>query len=170
MSFLACTQSNLNRFIPGYAGLNPTEKKRINEFSLVWQMFEGRIFNHHATGHLIIEGNWIFQDAEHICTGAASSISYFRDRYSIGGNAEERLNSLLGQQVGNMRQKMQQCITQGFDVEANQEDIVRSCGAICFRLRNNLFHGGKAAYGFADQRLNFTHGVRFLNTCLNVLV
>lgn len=165
MSFLTGSKENLQRLIPGYVNLRPIEKKRINEFSLVWQLFEGQVFDYRATGQRIVESNWFAQNAEEICERAAAETEYFRDRYWSAENAEARLNSLLGQQ----REAMRQCILRGFETEEDQNALVRSCGAICFRLRNNLFHGTKAAYGFNNQCANFTHGVRFLNTCLNVL-
>lgn len=165
MSFLACSNRNLNAFIPGHADLNPVERKRMHEFSLIWQLFEGRLFNCNTTGPRIQDEPWFGDRAEAICNSASKSIDYFQTRYLLAENAPVRLNGLIGDQGENLRD----CIVDGLSAQANQEQVVRGCGAVCFRLRNNLFHGGKAAYGFAGQRDNFSHAVRFLNTCVREL-
>lgn len=113
----------------------------------------------------IRDNPWFGERAVAIQEHATSSMAYFRERYSLATNAEQRLDSLIGQRGNNLRK----CIVDGFAEQANPDLVVRGCGAVCFRLRNNLFHGGKAAYAFAGQRENFTHGVRFLNSCLSVL-
>lgn len=166
LSFFASTNNNLRQFIPAYAELTPLEKKRINEFSLVWQLFEGRIFNYRATGARILELGWFGEDAGAICEDSFASINYFRHRYALAEDAEARLNNLI---AGPQGENVRQCIEQGLSAPATPPQIVGACAAICFRLRNNLFHGGKAAYGFAGQLENFSHGVRFLNACLRIL-
>lgn len=166
MSFLASTNNNLDRFLPGYTVLTRVEKKRINEFSLVWQLFEGRVFDHNASGHRMLNLVWFGYSAEAICADASNNIAYFRNRFLLGEGAPDHLNGLIGQRGENLRP----CIVQGLGEQATPEQVVRGCGAVCLRLRNNLFHGAKAAFNFQDQLGNFTHGVRFLNTCLNLLV
>lgn len=166
MSFLACTNGNLNRLLPGYTVLSRVEKKRINEFSLVWQLFEGRVFGHNANSHRMLNLDWFGNSAQEIRANTSNDIAYFRDRFLLGEDAPDHLNSLIGDRGENLRP----CIMQGLGEQAEPELVVRGCGAVCLRLRNNLFHGGKAAYDFEDQLRNFTHGVRFLNSCLNALV
>ncbi len=169
MTFLAATNDNLGRIIPGYAQLRPIEKKRINEFSLVWQMFEGRVFDNRANGERLLAENWFRQSAEEIYANTSASINHFRERYCLAPDAIERRASLLGPREGNMRQRMQDCIERGLERQLNERDVVRACAVVGYRLRNNLFHGEKANYGFEGQLENLTHGVRFLNACLHEL-
>lgn len=165
MSFLASTKRNLDALMPGYATLRPVEKKRINEFSLVWQLFEGRLFPDGANGQTIQQVNWLRNRADDVAATTSQEISYFRNRYLLANDAAARFTELLTVRGNNVRQ----CINAGLAQGANTQAQVLGCTAVCFRLRNNLFHGTKALYGYAGQAENFTHGVRFLNACVRVL-
>lgn len=166
MSFLACTNRNLDRLSPGFSDLSPTEKKRINEFAHTWQLFEGRVFEFEATAAKLRDADWFGQQAEAIFNLTSSQIQFFVERYGLAHNAQYRLNNLLTHRGENLRE----CITQALQQNATPEQSVRGVGAICFRLRNNLFHGMKAEYAFIGQEPNFSNGIRFLNTCIDVLI
>ena len=165
MAFLGCTTENLHRFMPGYAQLGPEERERINEFSLVWQMFEARLFGNRANASKIKRTDWFEGYADDICHAAGESIEYFRERYFLAHDANPRLEALIAGLAGD---NVRPSILAGLREGANSTKKVVGCGAICFRLRNNLFHGTKANDGFAGQLNNFTHGIRFLNACLSV--
>lgn len=156
----------MDRLSPGFSELTPTEKKRINEFAHTWQLFEGRVFEFEATGAKLLHNNWFGQQAEVICTHISGQTQFFIQRYRLAPDADYRLNNLLTHRGENLRE----CITHALQPNACSEQIVRGVGAICFRLRNNLFHGMKAEYAFIGQEQNFAHGIRFLNTCIDVLV
>ena len=129
-------------------------------------MFEGKVFGYQANAPAIRENDWYGKVAPQICEAASSSILFFQQRYVLAAGAELRFNRLLGGPQGN---NLRSCILQGLGEEAVAEDRVIACAAVCYRIRNNLFHGAKAAYGYAGQRGNLTHCVRFLNACLHFL-
>lgn len=165
MSFLEISNWNIHRLMPGYSDRTPLEKERIAEFSLIWQLFEGRVFNHDANGRRLVNETWFGDSSAAIYAEAIDSILYFQNRYLTGIDADIHLEGLIARRGENLRQ----CIVDGLLAHANPEQAVRGSGAVCLRLRNNLFHGEKANYGFDGQLDNFTHGVRFLNTCLKFL-
>lgn len=162
MSYLPITEATLKQLMPSYARLNHDEKMRISEFSLVWQLFESRLFDCSATIAKIRNSEWINGREALIVKGANASVNHFRVRYVDGKQAAERLNSLVGARGIKLREQ----ITRGLSHEASAEEEVMACGAVCMRLRNNLFHGVKASKGFVGQYDNFNYAIQFMNTCI----
>lgn len=162
MSYLPITEATLKQLMPSYALLSHNEKMRISEFSLVWQLFESRLFECNANAEKIKNREWINGREGLIVKGANASVNYFRVRYVEDEQAAERLNSLMGARRSNLREH----ITRGLSQEANAEEEVMACGAVCMRLRNNLFHGVKANDGFVGQYDNFNYAIQFMNTCI----
>lgn len=162
MSYSAATYRNFVRFLPGYRELDRSAKTRISEFSLVWQLFERQHFQNNATAQKVRVDPWFGEDQVQIMVSAHRARQYFIDRYVEGENSEARLGHLIGNQGANLRN----CIVEGLVREADTIAATRACGAVCMRLRNNLFHGVKANYGYRDQKDNFKHGIIFMNSCI----
>lgn len=165
MRFNEETIENTQRLIPGYAGLEPVEISRMFEFSLVWQIFEVRLLQNEEVAKTIQEFWYQGQQAE-IAAQTENDFRFFKHRYQEADDATDRLDKLLGGQGENLRL----CIVNGLNDGANDHQKIRACAAVCYRFRNNLFHGKKAEYGFDEQDANFIHAIHFMNVCLQRLV
>lgn len=164
MHFDKATAENTLRLIPGYNALEPPQISRMFEFSLVWQLFEGRVIRNEDVAGTIQE-YWYRGCQREIAERTAADFHFFKQRYQDAEDATDRFVKLLGD-----RENLRLCINSGLDDNANDHQKIRACGAVCYRLRNNLFHGKKAEYGFKDQDENFEYATHFMNTCLDVLV
>ena len=81
------------------------------------------------------------------------SLGYFRDRYFQGGAFNERFEHLLWRK--NDLRPLVEAVLSGKDDDI--EHVVLALLMIAYRLRNNLFHGVKWAYGIQGQQPNFEH-------------
>lgn len=162
MSYLTSTRQNFDRLLPGYGQLTRAEKTRISEFSLVWQLFESQLFANNATAPKMRNDAWFGQGHVAILESANSALVHFRHRYVEAGDSEQRLRQLLGDRPESLRN----CIVEGLTGDVNPTTATRACGAVCMRLRNNLFHGVKGNYGYRNQRENFKQGIIFMNSCI----
>ncbi|WP_161489422.1 hypothetical protein [Sulfitobacter sp. EhC04] len=165
MHFDPATSQNTRRLIPGYDQLEPRRLVRMFEFSLVWQLFEGRVFQSEDVA-VRIQEYWYRGLHAEIAEQTAADFHFFKHRYQDADDATHRFDILLGDRGENLRL----CIQSGLADDANDHQKTRACAAVCYRLRNNLFHGRKADYGFEEQDGNFERATHFMNTCLHVLV
>ena len=94
----------------------------------------------------------------------ARSLAYFKDRYFQNGMATEHFRGL------NLRRNDEPSLVEAVlkGENTNPIDGVIVLLIVVFRLRNNLFHGAKWAYGISDQLGNFTHANATLMSALDI--
>ena len=163
--FCCATKENIAFFIPNWANVEPGLQKRIEEFSLLWQVFEWKLANKHFS-LATLERSDRFSDIFGCLLNDACQRDlepariYFQQRYSCGQNRERLVN---GCQKANLLDGLQES---GFTETNKKTARTKALFYVVFRLRNNLFHGEKAAYGYAEQDGNFQNAISVLNAAL----
>jgi hypothetical protein len=139
---------------PGFGELPEEDRQAIFQFSLLWSLFEARALGTQgsANGILALVHKWASQGrlnsaSFHEC------LSHFRARYFANGTLTEHFHS-LGLR-NNDNPALVQSVLKGEDT--NPADTIAALLIVVYRLRNNLFHGVKWAYGISGQLANFTH-------------
>lgn len=145
--------------VPGYADLSQPEREAIANFTFLWSAMEGGVLNTAANPTSLVTLSQHMADAGRIDANAfANSLTYFRDRYFQGGQFTHNFEQLLFRRHD--RRALVEAVLSGQD-DAPQS-IVAALLLIVYRLRNNLFHGAKWAYGIKGQQSNFCHGAEVL--------
>lgn len=155
----------LEQNAPGFSELTTEERDAIMHFALLWSFFEARLFNTRASSHAILAltHKWSSQG----CLSASTfegSLQYFQQRYYPNGTEAQPFSSL------NLRSNDCPELVKSVLKSENQNpaDCVAVLFIIVLRLRNNLFHGSKWAYGIQGQLENFTHANTTLMNALSV--
>lgn len=154
--------ADIEKIAPGVADLSPAEHEALQNFTLLWTLFEAQVLESSASVRKIaekvtnldpqiIEGHW-FQ--EHL--------AYFSNRYMEDGKTNYRFDLLYLR--NNDDPELVQSVLTGEDFGRKDQLIV--CLTIIYRFRNNFFHGLKWAYGLREQYDNFTHSANLLSKCL----
>ena len=139
---------------PGFNNLSDDERAAILHFSLLWSFFEAEALHTNASANniLALVHKWA-SDGRLNITSFAPRLVYFRDRYFNRGTPTEHFAGL------NLRQndspELVGAVLKGENT--NPADCVAVLLIVVFRLRNNLFHGTKWAYGIRGQLDNFTN-------------
>lgn len=149
----------------GFKELSNYEREAIMHFTLLWSFFEARVLNTNASAEAICELVKRWKDQyrlriEHF----VKSIEYFRSRYFNDGVATNHFAGLNLR--GNDRRELVEAVLRGENTDPVDSVVVLLI--IIFRLRNNLFHGIKWAYGIRGQLDNFTHANYVLMTALDL--
>lgn len=124
----------------------------VRNFSLLWNLFEGLVFNRkasvvkmksvvsdmHVQGKLNIDDYSIF-------------LNYFSNRYIKKGKTEDRFYGLY-LRSGDMPELVESVLKGN---EKAPEKILLALLIIVYRYRNNLFHGIKSMYDLPNQVENF---------------
>ena len=154
----------LNLYAPGFALLSDDERRAIMEFSLLWSFFEARALDTAASsariGALVKSWN---EDESLSLVPFAESLAHYKQRYFRNGAPTEHYAGLLLRPTDNPA--LVEAVLNG----ANEDptDCVTVLLIVVYRLRNNLIHGMKWAYGIADQRENFLFASAALVAALN---
>ncbi len=140
--------------VPGYADLEDAERSAISEFSLLWTVFEGKLLRADANPRALVRlvqklmGQGLLSREPFV-----AALNYFQNRYFHNG--------ALGPNFPHLRFSSADQVAIVEPVLSGQSDeleqVVTALLLIIYRLRNNLFHGQKWAYGVRDQRNNFEH-------------
>lgn len=142
----------LRQMVPGFDRLSTAERVAVRDFSLLWSLFEGTVLGTSASANSIVGAVSALRDQGRLdLRSFRRSIEHFRQRYYDGQNltpAFEHLN-LRG---GDRRPLVEAFVTGRANSEA---EILAGLLIIVYRLRNNLFHGIKWAYGIRGQLENF---------------
>lgn len=155
----------LRALVPGYADLSDEERDAITNFTLLWTAMEGRMVQRNANpvslAKVVKELN-----AQGLLRPERfeKSLVYFRDRYFQGGSFNDLFQQLLFRT--NDRRPLVEAVLSGQDTET--EHIVLALLMIAYRLRNNLFHGVKWAYGIQGQQPNFEHAADIMMRMLEL--
>lgn len=138
---------------PGFRDLPHPDRRAIFDFAFLWSLFEAQVMNNYARPDRIREkvDAWAaagMLQAEHY----DAELAYFRNRYFAEGALTHHF-PFLG-----LRPSDHPDLVQAVIVGSNNDprDRLLALLMIVWRLRNNLFHGAKWAYGLRDQRENFT--------------
>ena len=144
----------LKQFVPGYADLKDEERAAISNFTLLWSAMEGRVLHTNANpASLLAVVDALAQHGHLHLSPFEGSLTYFRSRYFQDGEFSYHFENLLFRKPD--RRPLVEAVLSGKD-----DDLTRVVGAlllITYRLRNNLFHGAKWAYGIQGQQENFWH-------------
>lgn len=148
------TTEFLARRVYGYAELDDADRQAINDFSLLWPAFEGTILETDAKPGNLIQIAITLRDAGQLDMGRfAEPLAYFRDRYWRDGDFTLEYQGLY---TGKYNAANRKLVADALSSQPQlPEDTLAGLLLVVYRLRNNLFHGVKWAYGIRGQRNNF---------------
>jgi hypothetical protein len=158
----------LESYARDFKRLRPKERRAIADFSLLWMFFEADAFRGET------DQGRIRDFADKVCRAGFASdptfldaLVYYRARYWPG--AENHHFGCLDPHARLSAVNRQILIDALSDPDAPPQTALRGLFLVVFRLRNNLFHGEKATYGFADQHDNLTKASAVLMHALELL-
>lgn len=155
----------LTQYVPGYAALEQPERDAISHFTLLWSAMEGRVLQTNANPTSLVETAKVMARAGQVNLSAYQrSLAHFRERYFIDGGFTDHFDQLLFRPRD--RRALVEAVLSGNDNDS--ASVVAALLLIVYRLRNNLFHGAKWAYGIKGQQANFTFGAEVLMRVLEV--
>ncbi len=148
---------------PGFTELPEEDRQAIFHFSLLWSLFEARALHTRgsASAILAVAHEWASR-SQLTLAPFENSLAYFRARYVANGEPTQSFHGLALR--NNDNQALVLSVLKGENT--NTADSVAALLIVVFRLRNNLFHGVKWAYGIQGQRENFTHANAALMSAL----
>lgn len=151
---------------PGFNELSEEERAAIMDFSLLWSFFEAKALHTNASANAIIAlaHEWASNGRLSILP-FGQSLAYFRDRYFQNDAATEHFEGLHLRR--NDSPELVEAVLKGYNT--NPTDCVAALLIVVFRLRSNLFHGVKWAYGIRGQFNNFIHANAALMAALELL-
>ncbi|MBV1863052.1 MAG: hypothetical protein KUG74_01330 [Rhodobacteraceae bacterium] len=164
------TNNILSKFITNYQSLNGEILDEVNLFMWLWPVFEWNYLNKKAELASLKKFSERPEILEIFGKNSCATISfeYFKNRYSTGKDAQTRLEALLGtQQAKKTIANTKSTIETGLSATDPNQKVLGLLW-ITFRLRNNLFHGGKSDAGFEDQLDNFKHANNLLSLWLSI--
>jgi len=156
----------LEQNAPGFDALSAQEREAILHFALLWSFFEARALSTRGSSHAILAlaHEWLAQ-GRLFTEPFVESLLYFQQRYYANGVETHHLAYL------NLRQNdcrdLVHAVLRGDNT--NPADCVAALLIVVYRLRNNLFHGAKWAYGIQGQLNNFTHANATLMNALSIV-
>ena len=150
---------------PGFSELSDKERAAIMNFSLLWSFFEAKSLQINASANRILAliHKWA-SDGRLKISPFAPSLTYFCDRYFSYGTATEHFYGL------NLRRNDNPDLVRAVlkRENTNPADCIAVLLIVVLRLRNNLFHGVKWAYGIRGQLDNFTNANAALMAALEI--
>jgi len=135
--------------------LNAEQLDVIKDFTLLWNIYENRIFDTHFS---IDELERKVRNSRFEIDEFEAILTYFQNRYVDGLSTNDRFGYL------NFRRNDRQDLVEGVllgNVTDNANKII-ALGIIVYRLRNNLFHGVKNFEHLNGQVDNFTNANEYL--------
>lgn len=157
----------LSANVPGFSMLPEQDRQAILHFALLWSLFEAKALQARASAHAIlgVVHEWAAQGTLNVQDFTAS-LQYFQQRYYENGQPTHYLAGL------NLRANDNPALVRAVLDETNDNpaDSVAGLLIVVYRLRNNLFHGVKWAYGIQGQRSNFEHANLALMSALSYVV
>lgn len=145
---------------PGWQGLTEGEKREILTFSILWSLFEARVFDCEIDSSRAFwrkVGEW--SDAKVLEPRLIrEEIEYLRDRYITDNDTNDHFDS-LNIRNSDIEERVSNVLSGELD---DIEDEMATALFVVYRLRNNFFHGEKWSYGFRNQFGNFRVANRIL--------
>jgi hypothetical protein len=155
----------LEAYAPGFMQISEDERQAILDFTLLWSFFETRAMQTRGSSKRIRElaNNWGSSGLINVDDFAAP-LAYFSQRYFNNNQPTTYYGGL------NLRDNdypgLVKTVLRG-DVVTPAETL-SALLIVVFRLRNNLFHGTKWAYGIQDQLTNFKYANAILMGALAI--
>lgn len=150
---------------PGFKDLPEEDRQAVMYFSLLWSLFEAETLNTSASAAAILAmfHEWSNQGLLNVAA-FAESLDYFKARYFTDGSATGHFPGL------NLRKNDNPSLVEAVLKGENTDpaDGVSALFIVVYRLRNNLFHGAKWAYGIRGQLDNFKHANAALMSALEI--
>lgn len=161
------TTEFLARRVYGYAELDDADRQAIHEFSLLWPAFEGTLLGTDAKPGNLIQIAFALRDAGRLDMARfAEPLAYFRDRYWRDGDFTPEYNGL---HTGKYNPANRKLVIDALSSHPQlPEDTLAGLLLVVYRLRNNLFHGVKWAYGIRGQRSNFLQACAVLMAVMDL--
>ncbi len=139
---------------PEFANLPKVDRQAITHFVFLWSFFEGTTLGTSASAKSIFALVNKLNTEGHLDFNAFEiDLEYFRQRYFVDGEPTPYLDGLYLRK--NDKPQLVRSVLRGEN--NNIVDCISALIIITYRLRNNLFHGVKWAYGIQGQLDNFTH-------------
>jgi hypothetical protein len=139
---------------PGLRDLPDADRRAIFDFAFLWSLFEAQVMGNFARADRIRQKVDAWSQAGMLEAELYDAeLGYFRNRYFADSALTHHFPFLA------LRPSDHPDLVQAVIEGANDDprDRMLALLMIVWRLRNNLFHGAKCAYGLHDQRENFTH-------------
>lgn len=155
----------LDSHAPGFTQIKEDERQAILDFALLWSFFEARAMQTSGSSRRIraLANKWGASGLINV-NDFAAPLAYFRQRYFNNGQPTVFYHGL--QLRKNDFPSLVADVLRG-DV-TTPSDTLSALLIVVFRLRNNLFHGTKWAYGIQDQLTNFKYANAILMGALAI--
>lgn len=127
-------------------------------FVILWNLFEGRLFNMEYKVKKISEKN--FQVPNEV---SQDLLSYFKSRYITNGLVDQKFNNLK-LRVNDNKTLVKDVLEER---DSKSVSIIEACIIIIGRYRNNLFHGIKEIATLNTQQSSFAKANEFLLALLD---
>jgi hypothetical protein len=151
--------------IPEFVNLPEADRQAIFHFSLLWSLFEAKALETSASANSIVSlvNKWN-KDGNLESKAFENDLEYFRQRYFVEGEPTHYFEGL------HLRKNDRPELIRGVLRRENDNavDCITALIIVVYRLRNNLFHGVKWAYGIRGQLDNFTHANEVIMNALSL--
>lgn len=144
----------LEDYAPGFRSLPAQDRNAILHFAFLWSLFESRVMSNFARADRIRT-----KVDEWTAAGTLQAelydgeMRYFRDRYFSDDALTYHFSHLALRPTDHP--ELVRSVIEG--ANNDPRDRVLALLMIVWRLRNNLFHGGKWSYELRGQLENFNH-------------
>lgn len=156
----------LEQNAPGFDALSEQERAAIEHFSFLWSFFEARALSTRGSSSAILALTHEWSSQGRLVTDPfAESLLYFQQRYYVNGVGTHHLAG-LNLRPNDCRDLVHAVLKRE---NADPADCIAALLIVVYRLRNNLFHGAKWAYGIQGQLNNFTHANTVLMNALSIV-
>lgn len=148
----------------GFEELPQTDRDAIMNFVFLWSLFESEVLGTNATARSIVKLSTEWEKNEQLKAEAlADYLKYLQQRYVEEGQFTQHFDGLHLRV--NDHSELVKAVLKG--ERAKVGEIAAALLIVVYRLRNNLFHGVKWAYGIRDQLDNFTNANSLLMLVLD---
>lgn len=156
----------LEQNAPGFDALSEQERAAITHFAFLWSLFEARALSTRGSSRaiLVLTNEWLTRGRLTL-EPFSESLLYFQQRYFANG-VETHYLSGLNLRPNDCRELVYSVLK---GENTSPADCVAALLIVVYRLRNNLFHGTKWAYGIQGQLNNFTHANATLMNALSIV-
>jgi len=150
---------------PEFSELGIEERDAIASFTFLWSLFESKKLGTQGNIRELCRFVRGAADNENLLAECAAPFQYFQNRYSADADGQRRFENLWD---GNReREHRQRCLSVLHGAECSSSERLLILLMIVYRLRNNLFHGSKWAYGLRGQLDNFCNANLVLQKILS---
>ena len=155
----------LQEYAPGFQALSGPELRAIEEFLLLWSLFEAKVLNEHGSASAIVASSarWA-RNGQLTAETFGHELAYFRNRYVVDDQFSHHFDHLHLRVNDSAR--LVRRVLHGED-EA-PENIAAAVLIIVYRFRSNLFHGLKWSYALQGQLDNFMHANEALKRAIEL--